>query len=143
MRSHQTSQEVRKREPPNEARSRESEKPRIPSPKSASRLHRASKNAQNRRKSSSRKVAQAQSKKRTARKLPLWSRKGCARISRKVSNFQSVLLEVLNTAHLELYANLVCIVLGSGRTLRGPFLLVRGLYVLINSAHADFCANPA
>jgi hypothetical protein len=61
----------------------ESEKPRNPSPKSASCLHRASKNAPNLRNSSSRKVAQAQFEKLSARKLSLWSRKDGARISRK------------------------------------------------------------
>ena len=63
--------------------SRESEKPRKPSPKTASRLHRASKSARKLRISSSRKVAQAPFEKLTARKLPLWSRKDGARISRK------------------------------------------------------------
>ena len=55
--------------------------PRNPSPRLASRLHRASKNAPNLRNSSLRKVAQAQFKKLIARKLPLWSRKDGARVS--------------------------------------------------------------
>ena len=61
----------------------ESEKQRCPRPKSASRLHRASKSSPNLRNLSSRKLAQAQFEKLTARKLPLWSRKDGARISRK------------------------------------------------------------
>ena len=84
--------------------SRESEKPRKPSPKTASRLHRASKSARKLRISSSRKVAQAPFEKLTARKLAS-SHCGRARMAQgfraRMNNFHSVLIEVLNTAHLE------------------------------------------
>ena len=78
----------------------EFEKQRCPRPKSASPLHPASKSSPYLRNLSSRKLAQAQFEKLTARKLPLWWRKDGARISARMNNFHSILIVVLNTAQL-------------------------------------------
>ena len=75
----------------------EYEKQRCPRPKSASRLHRASKSSPNLRNLSSRKLAQAQFEK-------LSSHCGRARMAQgfraRMNNFHSILIVVLNTAQV-------------------------------------------